>query len=323
MGMVIAQLAPNVPAVQALGQCIFLPMLMIGGVAVRLSSLPDWALHASVFFPGRYAVTALQRSVTGAGQAGGGFELLCLLLIAAASSVAAATLFRWDPAQRVRLRHAGVGLLLALGVWIVVGVAAELRGKVAAPEPASAEVGAVKDFVALPPPATAVSDPASWRDVTQADFKRVAFEQLPPDEGLIAPIAKLDEVPDPAIAARLERLQAALAHWPPDQVDDVVQRVRNDLYVAALPDLLQMGDVERFLPQIVFDHLKGHVPYADLKQILYWIAVHPDEGDDSALGQLHALGLPDGTGPTRGVRVRVMLYAFKLLGRMTGDIQQQ
>jgi ABC-2 type transport system permease protein len=30
-GMVIAMLVDNVPAVQALGQCIFLPMLMIGG----------------------------------------------------------------------------------------------------------------------------------------------------------------------------------------------------------------------------------------------------------------------------------------------------
>ena len=50
-GMVIAMLVDNVPAVQALGQCIFLPMLMIGGVAVRLESLPSWAQHLSVFFP--------------------------------------------------------------------------------------------------------------------------------------------------------------------------------------------------------------------------------------------------------------------------------
>ena len=36
LGLVIATLADNVPAVQALGQCIFLPMLIIGGVAVQL-----------------------------------------------------------------------------------------------------------------------------------------------------------------------------------------------------------------------------------------------------------------------------------------------
>ena len=38
MGLVIATLADNVPAVQALGQCIFLPMLIIGGVAVPLGA---------------------------------------------------------------------------------------------------------------------------------------------------------------------------------------------------------------------------------------------------------------------------------------------
>src|SRR5262245_16059994 len=43
LGLVIAMMADNVPAVQALGQCIFLPMLIIGGVAVPLASLPDWA----------------------------------------------------------------------------------------------------------------------------------------------------------------------------------------------------------------------------------------------------------------------------------------
>ena len=313
MGMVIAQLAPNVPAVQALGQCIFLPMLMIGGVAVRLSSLPEWALHASVFFPGRYSVAAIQATVTGVGQDAQAFELLCLSLVAVSSAVAAAALFRWDSAQRLGLRRAGGGLVLALGVWLVVGFTAELHGKVAARDAVVANVGTTMDFVAA-------STPASWQDVTSRDFSGVAFARQPPDGGLIAPIASVDEEPDPLVAARLTRIQSALASWPPAQAGDAVQRVRNVLYVAALPDLLQMGDVERFLPQIVFDHLKGHVPYEDLKRILYWVATHPGEGDDSALGHLDALGLPNGTGPSGPVRVRVMLYAFKLLGRMTGDI---
>ena len=67
LGLVMAMMADNVPAVQALGQCIFLPMLIIGGIAVPLASLPDWAQHASTFFPGRYAVEALQACVVGNG----------------------------------------------------------------------------------------------------------------------------------------------------------------------------------------------------------------------------------------------------------------
>src|SRR6201996_2851198 len=94
MGMVIAMLVDNVPAVQALGQCIFLPMLMIRGVAVSLDSLPGWAQHASAFFPGRYTVEALQVSVAGNGRAP--VELGLLLLIALAGAIAAAGLFRWD-----------------------------------------------------------------------------------------------------------------------------------------------------------------------------------------------------------------------------------
>lgn len=56
LGLVIAAMADTVPAVQALGQCLFLPMLIIGGVAVPLASLPDWAQHVSAFFPGRYEI---------------------------------------------------------------------------------------------------------------------------------------------------------------------------------------------------------------------------------------------------------------------------
>ncbi|MDQ3348294.1 MAG: ABC transporter permease, partial [Acidobacteriota bacterium] len=47
LGLVMAMMADNVPAVQALGQCIFLPMLIIGGIAVPLATLPDWAQHVS------------------------------------------------------------------------------------------------------------------------------------------------------------------------------------------------------------------------------------------------------------------------------------
>src|SRR5438874_9404065 len=125
-GMVIAMLVDNVPAVQALGQCIFLPMLMIGGVAVRLESLPRWAQHLSAFFPGRYAVEAMQLSATGSGLAHAGFDIMALLLIALASTIAAAAMFRWDKALALRRGW----LVLALGMWLVGGVMAGISGLV-------------------------------------------------------------------------------------------------------------------------------------------------------------------------------------------------
>ena len=316
-GMVIAMLVDNVPAVQALGQCIFLPMLMIGGVAVRLESLPHWAQHASAFFPGRYAVEALQLSATGAGLSGAGFDLLALLLIAVAGAVAAAAMFRWDKAFTPRRGW----LLLALGMWAVVGVMAEARGQVAiSAVQDTRDVGTAKDYVLPPKPAAVSAAPASWRDVTDADMQKIAFDRLPPDEGIVSPVSHSDETPDPAILPQLDRIRDALPGWAPGTVSDPVQRARNLLAIAAVPDILQMEQVERFVPRLVFARLQAVIPPRDLPKILYWIALHPDAGSDAAVHQLDAFGLPDISGPTKPVRGRIMLYAFKLLGRLAGPL---
>ncbi|HWX90487.1 MAG TPA: ABC transporter permease [Rhizomicrobium sp.] len=316
-GMVIAMLVDNVPAVQALGQCIFLPMLMIGGVAVRLESLPRWAQHASAFFPGRYAVEALQLSATGAGLSGAGFDLLALLLIAVAGAVAAAAMFRWDKAFTPRRGW----LLLALGMWAVVGVMAEARDRVAVSAMQDTrDVGTAKDYVLPPKPAVASAAPASWRDVTGADMQKIAFDRLPPDEGIVSPVSRSDETPDPAILPQLDRIRDALPGWAPGTVSDPVQRARNLLAIAAVPDILQMEQVERFVPRLVFARLQAVIPPRDLPKILYWIALHPDAGSDAAIHRLSVFGLPDISGPTKPVRGRIMLYAFKLLGRLAGPL---
>ena len=108
--------------------------------------------------------------------------------------------------------------------------------------------------------------------------------------------------------------------WAPGNVGDPVQRTRNLLCVAAVPDIMQMEQVERFVPRLVFARLQTVIPPRDLPKILYWIALHPDDGDDAAMHQLGVFDLPDITGPTRPVRARVMLYAFKLLGRLAGPL---
>src|SRR5205814_5536299 len=81
LGLLIAALADNVPAVQALGQAVFLPMIMIGGVGVPLRVLPNWAQQVAGFFPGRYAVEALQPCFNGNGLRHAGFGLVALIVI--------------------------------------------------------------------------------------------------------------------------------------------------------------------------------------------------------------------------------------------------
>jgi ABC-type transport system involved in cytochrome c biogenesis permease component len=403
LGLVMATMADNVPAVQALGQCIFLPMLIIGGVAVPLATLPDWAQHLSAFFPGRYAVQAIQACVNGAGLGSVRFDLLALTLIGAAGCVAGALMFRWDAQQRFAAgRHKG-WVLVPLAAWVAVGALAEMGNRVGttprartaaraagrdiplpAPAPATAppalppqapprqvpeaapEIQARAGRTPGPPPALPVPpprveppktrteteprepsgvpapraggaaagtppapqapaiqqpNPATWQGVTRADIDRdLVFNRLPSDEGVVAPIAPADEEPPPEVVAELEGIRAALPNWPPAKVPDAVQRARNILYIAAVPDVLQT-ELERFAPYVVFDELEHDIPKDDLMKALYWIALHPMDGDDSAIDQLPALGFENRAVDTEQTRERVALYAVKLLGRLTGAIR--
>jgi ABC-2 type transport system permease protein len=405
LGLVMAMMADNVPAVQALGQCIFLPMLIIGGVAVPLASLPAWAQHLSAFFPGRYAVEALQAAVTGDGLGVARFDVLALVLIGAAGCTAGTRMFRWDAQQRFASGDGKAWAALALAAWAGVGALAESRGRIsttdrtsAAPSalteirsdaPAPSTTGAGAPAPAAPtapgstasapggsasvppasmpstpvpsgsaplpsapaassagtearppagpappkteappeartPPATASgSAPASWQAVTLADIDRdLVFDRLPADDGVVAPIAALDEEPPPGVLEELDFIRNALPDWRPGKVDDRVQRVRNYLLVAAVPDVLQIS-LERYLPVVVFERLQEDLPKEQLIQILYWIALHPFEGDDAAVDQLWALHVGDRPPDMSQVRERVAFYAVKLLGRLTGKIKSR
>lgn len=407
LGLVIATLADNVPAVQALGQCIFLPMLIIGGVAVQLTSLPAWAQHVSAFFPGRYAVEAMQTSVTGPGLGVMRFSLLALLMIGLAGFVAGIRMFRWDAQQRFVERGGKGWVAVALAAWAAVGVIAETRGRIepvpimaeyppvtlderilprssapapqpapqpeppaqpapappttatpaeegpasppstAKPEPAPSgnKTGTPKPHATAPPPADdsaakttpnppakpsttgppsepPLPEPASWQQVTAAHIDEVMFGRLPADSGVVAPIARPDEPIEPELEAELEDVRNRLVTWGPARVSDPVQRVRNILYVAAVPDVYQIPE-ERYLPHIVFERLQGDIPKDDLIKILFWVATHPAGGDDSAADDLRTAGVAvSAPGDMDQARERVMLYALKLLGRLVGQIPQ-
>jgi hypothetical protein len=95
--------------------------------------------------------------------------------------------------------------------------------------------------------------------------------------------------------------------------------VRNVLYVAAVPDVFQI-DLERYVPEVVFDRLTQVTPRDDLIKILYWIGMHPDDGDLDALDAVSGVCLDGAPGDTDEVRNRTAIYAVKLLGRLLGRI---
>ncbi len=357
LGLVMATLADNVPAVQALGQCIFLPMLIIGGVAVPLTALPGWAQHVSAFFPGRYAVEAIQATTTGGGLGEAGFALFALVLIGAAGCLAGAKMFRWDVQQGRRVSGHKLWVVLALAAWLAVGLLAESSGRIAVvgfspdteqtpaapaeeppppemplPEPAEPEpepvvtppVDGPAEPVPPPTPEPPASEPevpaettavaSSWQQITPANIQAIRRFRVPPDEGVVAPIAADDRYLDGRVAWVLDQIEANLPNWGPAQVADPVQRVRNILYVAAVPDVIQ-SPVESYAPWVVFDALEAAFPRDDLIKILAWIALHPEDGGDSAVARVTELGI-EGTSAPDLARERAYYYAIKAINRL-------
>jgi len=308
LGLLIAQLANNVPAVQALGQCVFLPMLIIGGVAVKLASLPEWAQHVSAFFPGRYAVEAIQGAVTGEGFAEIGFPLAALGGMGVAAGLAAAGLFPCDTPQKVEWRRRTLWLVPVLAGWLAVGAWAERAGRALVPP-----IGVVIEPAAAAPAAPVLPEPP-WARITAADIAGLNY-QVPPDRGVVAPFAGDQEEPDEYTAQELETVRRALYSWRPAFEGDDIQRVRNLLYVAAVPDSVQLP-VERHLPPLVLRYLTDMYPEDKLVRILTYIALHPEEG--GVIVNLGDLGLEAAVGDPWTVRERAYFYAIKFVARLTG-----
>lgn len=187
--------------------------------------------------------------------------------------------------------------------------------------PAQGQGAAGEAAPALAAPQVQQPIAATWQTVKLADIDRdLIFNRLPSDMGVVAPIAPADEEPPTDIVQTLDGIRLALPNWGPAKVTDAVQRARNILYIAAVPDVLQT-ELERFAPYVVFDQLEHDIPKEDLMKVLYWIALHPLEGDDSAIDQLPALGFENRAVDVEQTRERAAIYAVKLLGRLTGAIR--
>jgi ABC-type multidrug transport system permease subunit len=124
IGLIISMIANSTHAVQALGQSLFLPMIMIGGVGVPLSVLPDWAKNTAAFLPGRYAVQAMDacvRTVSATAKIYGPFNWVALVVIGVASTFAAAQLFRWENGQPLPARGLAWATL-SVASWAAIGI---------------------------------------------------------------------------------------------------------------------------------------------------------------------------------------------------------
>jgi len=339
MGLVIAMLAETVPAVQALGQAIFLPMIMIGGVGVPLRSLPVWAQHVAAFLPGRYAVETLQACAVNSahrqGLADVKFSLLALVVIGLSGCIAGARMFRWDVGQKLAPSAKG-WIATALASWTAVGLVAESRGKaivyyppreVAAvtqtpPTIVPTTLGTTEPVVATTGPTTAAMEAAenagTWRAITPEQIASITYDDLEPDTSSVTPLLpSLDGLDDDA-KKRMDEFKEKLTDWAPASDADIVQRVRNLLSVAAVADLLE-EEHEAAYPVVIFEKLRNEIAEPDLKKVLTYIIMNPDSG--AVLKNDEDLGISGDVDEARE-RERVTAYAKKLLFRLINKPKQ-
>jgi ABC-2 type transport system permease protein len=303
LGLMIAMLADDVPAVQALGQIVFLPMLMVGGVGVKLAVLPEWARHVAAFMPGLYAVESLDAAIQ-PGRASAvplAFCLTALTLIGLAGCIAGSMMFRWDIGQRLPARRLA-WIVAALVPWLTVGIAAEALGYTKPLTPVAAP---------REPPATTSAAP-TWMTISDAEIDRIGFDDLLPDWDKVTPVAASLENLDEAGGARMDAFTTALKSWQGAAVVDQEQRIRNLLAVAAIADLIP-DPQEYEITFIIFQHIRATTPDRELRQILTAIALDPAAGRIPASAS--ELGI-EGDVNQSEVRHRIGLYARKLLARV-------
>jgi ABC-2 type transport system permease protein len=346
---VIAALADSVPAVQALGQAVFLPMIMIGGVGVPLHVLPSWAQHVAGYLPGEYAVRVLDACMRSSGSLyQERFALLALLVIGAAGCLAGAKMFRWDMGQKLSAQ-AKAWAVPALLSWVAVGLVAQFSGHLrivrqtqtlatlvggvnapaTGPTPATSALtlpAATRSAATVPAttvPATTTAStapalPARWTDVTDAQINAITYDDLEPDDGTVTPIAASMDGLDDDTQKRLDDLRDKLTNWAPSNDTDPVQKVRALLSVAAVADVLEDPN-ESQIPLIIFERLKNENDKHKLEQILTYIIDYPDKG--RVFTDLSDLGWETAVEEDM-VRDRTAAYAKKLLARLLGKVKR-
>jgi ABC-2 type transport system permease protein len=293
LGLLVAALADNVPAVQALGQCLFLPMILIGGVGVPLAVLPEWAQRVAGFMPGRYAVDLLQHTIAGPrALTGAAFDFAALVLIGLAAGAIGLKLFRWETARRLDRRERA-WVATALATWAAIGAAAAFTGRLQPP----------------PPPG------AAYTAITDAQIAAITYNDLPGDNELVTRLAP----PFDVISARRARpLLDQLRAWPPGNVGDPGECIRHYVALATVADILA-DEREAEIARAVFDELQSRFDPDTLRRALAWIILSPNDGTIvQKAPELQIFRHP----PERLVRQRLPLYAKKYLARLLGKIPE-
>jgi hypothetical protein len=148
--------------------------------------------------------------------------------------------------------------------------------------------------------------------ITDKEIAQITYDDLPPDQGFVTPVAENLDNLDADSIKRLDEWIAKLNDWAGARDENVPQRVRNLLAVASLADLGR-GEFEAETAYVIFEKLKGEVDKDVLIKSCAWIILKPEEGKTPT--KVPELGWEDELDELM-VRERVPLYAKKLLARL-------
>jgi ABC-2 type transport system permease protein len=292
MGLLVAALADDVPAVQAIGQCLFMPMILIGGVGIPLAALPDWAQRVSAFMPGRYAVDVLQRCyIDPIGLGSARFSMVALCVIGLGAGIAGARLFRWDSGRRAG-RTTWIWLAAALCAWVAVGATAGFTGRL--------KLSALQD--------------RGFAAVTEEQIDAITYENLPGDAEFVSRLAR--PFKDGGEAEGVGGISSRLKAWGPGHSGDPGRDARALLSVAAIADVGE-DPHEGEIARLVFQEMRSELGDERLSRVLAWIVLSPRAGKVATSAP--ELGLR-GEFREEIVRERIDLYARKFLGKLRGKI---
>jgi ABC-2 type transport system permease protein len=291
VGLVIAGVAKNVPAVQALGQCIFLPLIMIGGVGVPLLVLPDWAQKVATFLPGKYACEAIQSGFTLDGH-GSVFELniIVLLVMGGSALVVGSKLFKWGQNDMISF-NTRYWIMIALLPWLFAG------------------------FFSLKtdrwhPIAEVPIDEA--KAITETQMNQISFDNLPPDDGTVTPIAAPDVDLPLESSTRLDLIRSKLEQWTPGHNKNSAQAIRCLLCVVAVADVNE-DQLEGSIAQTVFQYIQDTFSPTEVEHGLAWVALYPSSG--LTVNSVPELKI-EGDFYEKTIRIRAQIYAIKFFGRI-------
>ena len=155
---------------------------------------------------------------------------------------------------------------------------------------------------------------AAYAAITDEQANGISYDDLPGDEEVVSRLAPPILPEDRTVVAG--GFARKLELWAPGRLADAGQSTRNLLSVAAIADVSQdLHEAE--IARLVFDELQTRYKHAELRRILAWIVLRPDDG--TVITQALELDFPRHP-PEAVVRERSALYARKFLGRLMGKI---